>query len=312
MDRFEEMRNFVRVVERRSFTKAAGDLLIPRATMSNTIQRLEERLGTRLLDRTTRTVKPTRDGEAYYHRCVRILAELEEADSIFTAPNPKGLLRVNLQGTLARTFVVPALPAFMARYPQIDLLLGDGDRYVDLIHEGYDCVLRSGDLASSSMIRRRLAVLPEATVASPDYLARFGVPESPDDLKSQGHQMVCFLSGADDKPVPLDFTVDGTVQEIALPVSISVTGADTYAACALAGLGLIQVPRYRVAEDLKAGRLVEILADFPPVPMPVSVLYPQNRQLSTRVRVFVEWLGTVFAGTDFQGKPVSGSGDQTV
>ncbi|MAL38833.1 MAG: LysR family transcriptional regulator [Thalassospira sp.] len=298
MDRFEDMRNFVRVVERKSFTKAAGDLLIPRATMSNSIQRLEDRLGTRLLERTTRTVKPTRDGEAYYHRCVRILADLEDADTSFTNPDPKGLLRVNLQGTLARTFVIPAISGFRERYRGIDLVIADGDRYVDLIHEGYDCVLRSGDLASSSMIARRLALLHEVTIASPDYLARFGTPRTIDDLQSQGHEMVSFLSGADDKPIPLDFVVDGKVREITLPASISVTGADSYAACASAGLGLIQVPRYRVADDLRAGRLVEVLPDFPPDPMPVSVLYPQNRQLSTRVRVFVDWLADLFAKTD--------------
>ena len=298
MDRFEDMRNFVRVVERKSFTKAAGDLLIPRATMSNSIQRLEDRLGTRLLERTTRTVKPTRDGEAYYQRCVRILADLEDADTSFTNPDPKGLLRVNLQGTLARTFVIPAISGFRERYRGIDLVIADGDRYVDLIHEGYDCVLRSGDLASSSMIARRLALLHEVTIASPDYLARFGTPRTIDDLQSQGHEMVSFLSGADDKPIPLDFVVDGKVREITLPASISVTGADSYAACASAGLGLIQVPRYRVADDLRAGRLVEVLPDFPPDPMPVSVLYPQNRQLSTRVRVFVDWLANLFAKTD--------------
>ena len=298
MDRFEDMRNFVRVVERKSFTKAAGDLLIPRATMSNSIQRLEDRLGTRLLERTTRTVKPTRDGEAYYQRCVRILADLEDADTSFTNPDPKGLLRVNLQGTLARTFVIPAISGFRERYRGIDLVIADGDRYVDLIHEGYDCVLRSGDLASSSMIARRLALLHEVTIASPDYLARFGTPRTIDDLQSQGHEMVSFLSGADDKPIPLDFMVDGKVREITLPASISVTGADSYAACASAGLGLIQVPRYRVADDLRTGRLVEVLPDFPPDPMPVSVLYPQNRQLSTRVRVFVDWLADLFAKTD--------------
>jgi DNA-binding transcriptional LysR family regulator len=299
MDRFEDMRNFVRVVERKSFTKAAADLLIPRATMTNSIQRLEDRLGTRLLERTTRTVNPTHDGAAYYQRCVRILADLDDADTSFTNPDPKGLLRVNLQGTLARTFVIPAISGFRERYPGIDLVIADGDRYVDLVHEGFDCVLRSGDLASSSMIGRRVALMREVTIASPEYIARFGMPQSFDDLETQGHQMVCFLSGADDKPIPLDFVVDGKVRNIILPASISVTGADSYAACAAAGLGLIQVPRYRVADDLKAGKLVEILPDCPPEPMPVSVLYPQNRQLSTRVRVFVDWLSDLFARTEF-------------
>ncbi|MEQ8389910.1 MAG: LysR family transcriptional regulator [Thalassospira sp.] len=298
MDRFEEMRNFVRVVERKSFTKAAGDLLIPRATMTNSIQRLEARLRTRLLERTTRTVVPTLDGQAYYRRCVDILAELEEADGIFRRADPRGLLRVNLQGTLARKFIIPRLPEFLEQYPCIDLVLSDGDRFVDLVHEGFDCVLRSGGLSDSSMIVRRLAVLHEATVASPDYIARTGMPETLEDLKTQGHEMVNFLSGADDKPIPLDFTVNGTVRQITLPASISVTGADSYAACAQAGLGLVQVPRYRVADDLATGRLVDILPEFPPDPMPVSILYPQNRQLSVRVRVFVDWVADVLAKAD--------------
>ncbi|MEQ8284299.1 LysR family transcriptional regulator [Thalassospira sp.] len=298
MDRFEEMRNFVRVVERKSFTKAAGDLLIPRATMTNSIQRLEARLRTRLLERTTRTVVPTLDGDAYYRRCVDILAELEEADGIFRRADPRGLLRVNLQGTLARKFIIPRLPEFLEQYPCIDLVLSDGDRFVDLVHEGFDCVLRSGGLSDSSMIVRRLAVLHEATVASPDYIARTGMPETLEDLKTQGHEMVNFLSGADDKPIPLDFTVNGTVRQVTLPASISVTGADSYAACAHAGLGLVQVPRYRVANDLATGRLVDILPEFPPDPMPVSILYPQNRQLSVRVRVFVDWVADVLAKAD--------------
>ena len=298
MDRFEEMRNFVRVVERKSFTKAAGDLLIPRATMTNSIQRLEARLRTRLLERTTRTVVPTLDGQAYYRRCVDILAELEEADGIFRRADPRGLLRVNLQGTLARKFIIPRLPEFLEQYPCIDLVLSDGDRFVDLVHEGFDCVLRSGGLSDSSMIVRRLAILHEATVASPDYIARTGMPETLEDLKTQGHEMVNFLSGADDKPIPLDFTVNGTVRQVTLPASISVTGADSYAACAQAGLGLVQVPRYRVANDLATGRLVDILPEFPPDPMPVSILYPQNRQLSVRVRVFVDWVADVLANAD--------------
>tara|TARA_R110001583_G_scaffold19993_4_gene77585 strand:- start:54251 stop:55168 length:918 start_codon:yes stop_codon:yes gene_type:complete len=295
MDRFEEMRNFVRIVERSSFTKAAADLQIPRATMTNAIQRLEERLGTRLLARTTRTVKPTLDGEVYYKRCVRILAELEEADGIFLRCAPKGLLRVNLQGTLARMFVIPALPDFMAQYPDITLLIGDGDRYVDLVHEGYDCVLRSGELVDSSMIGRRLMTMNEVTVASPAYIEKYGMPREIDDLERQGHRVVSFLSGADDKPMPLDFTIDGLVRHVELPADVSVTGADLYMAATVAGLGIIQVPRYRALADLNAGRLVEIMPQYPPEPMPVSVLYPQNRQLSLRVRVFTDWLGRLFA-----------------
>ncbi len=178
MDRFQEMQVFIRIAERSSFTQAADDLQIPRATVTNLLKRMEERLGTRLLERTTRTVRLTHDGEAFYRRCVRLIADMEEAESAFRHVAPKGLLRVNMQGTLARHFVVPALPAFIAQYPEIELQIGEDDRLVDLVREGIDCVLRAGTLQDSSMVGRRVASMEQVTVASPAYLERFGEPES--------------------------------------------------------------------------------------------------------------------------------------
>ena len=172
MDRFQEMQVFVRIAERRSFSKASEDLQIPRATVTNLIKRMEKRLGARLLERTTRQVRLTHDGEAYYRRCVRLLADLEEADGAFLNTAPKGLLRVNLQGTLARVFVMPGLPTFLERYPDIVLHLGEDDRLIDLVREGVDCVLRAGTLQDSSLVGRQIALMPQVTVASPAYLAR--------------------------------------------------------------------------------------------------------------------------------------------
>ncbi len=294
MDRFQEMQVFVRIAERGSFTQAADDLQLPRATVTNLIQRLEARLGVRLLERTTRTVRLTPDGEAYRQRCTGLLADLDEAEGLFRDTDPKGLLRANLQGTLARNFVVPALPAFLARHPQLELHLGEDDRLVDLVREGVDCVLRAGALRDSSLVARRVALLQQITCASPAYLAQFGVPTTLADLP--GHRAVNYLSSATGQALPLEFTVNGVVQNMALPSVVSVTGADLYAGAAVAGLGLVQVPRYRVADDLAQGRLIEVLADLPPPPLPVSVLYPQRRQLSARVRVFTQWLGEVFQG----------------
>lgn len=288
MDRFQEMQVFVRIVERRSFTLAAQDLLIPRATATNAIKRLEGRLGVRLLERTTRAVAPTQDGEAYYQRCVRLLADLDEAEGAFRATEPAGLLRVNLQPTLARTFVFPALPAFLARYPRIQLHVGEGDRLVDLVREGVDCVLRAGPLHDSSMVARRAADLPQATVASPAYLQRFGVPQSLADLDR--HQAVHYVSTATGRPYPLEFATPEGLRLANPPAIVSVTGADAYTAAALAGLGLVQVPRYRIAQELADGLLREVLPDLPPPTFPVSVLYPRQRQLSPRVRVFADWL----------------------
>ncbi|WP_382159391.1 LysR family transcriptional regulator [Hydrogenophaga sp. ANAO-22] len=292
MDRFQEMQVFVRIAERGSFTQAADDLQLPRATVSNLIQRLEARLGVRLLERTTRTVRLTPDGEAYRQRCVGLLADLEEADGLFRQAVPKGLLRVNLQGTLARRFVVPALPAFLARHPQLELQIGEDDLLVDLVREGVDCVLRAGQLRDSSLVARRVALLPQLTCASASYLAQFGELRTLADLA--GHRAVNYLSSATGQALPLEFTVNGEVRTLSLSGPVSVTGADVYAGAAIAGLGLVQVPRYRVADELASGQLREVLVDLPPPPLPVSVLYPQNRQLSVRVRAFAQWLGELF------------------
>ncbi|WP_431510220.1 LysR family transcriptional regulator [Variovorax sp. DAIF25] len=296
MDRFQEMQAFVRIAERQSFTQASEDLRIPRATVTNLIKRVEQRIGTRLLERTTRTVRLTQDGEAYYRRCVRLLADVEEAEGLFRDTAPKGLLRVNLQGTLARHFVVPALPDFLARHPELTLHIGEDDRLIDLVREGVDCVLRAGTLQDSSMVGRRIALLPQVTVASPGYLARHGEPADPTALAAPGstHRAVDYLSSATGKPVPLEFTVDGRVSTLQLPATVSVTGTDLYTGSAVAGLGLVQVPRYRVAAELADGRLKVVLDGFAPPPMPVSVLYSQHRQLSARVRVFTQWLHEVF------------------
>ncbi|HVI56552.1 MAG TPA: LysR family transcriptional regulator [Luteibacter sp.] len=293
MDRFDTMRLFVRIVERRSFTLAAADLELPRSTVTQAIKRLETRLGVRLLQRTTRQVSPTLDGEAYHRRCVAILAEVEDAESAFLDARPTGLLRVDMHGTLSRTFVLPALPEFLASYPGLRIQLGEGDRWVDLVREGVDCVLRVGDLADSGMVGRRIAMLEEITCASPAYLERHGTPKTPDDL--DGHLAIGFLSTATGSTLPLEFVQDGEVRLVSLPSVVTVTGADTNIDLARMGLGLIQVPRYHLVDDLATGRLVSVLPDYPPTPSPVSLLYPHNRQLSPRVRVFIDWVAATFA-----------------
>lgn len=294
MDRFQEMQVFVRIADRRSFSLAAEDLQIPRATVTNLIKRLEQRLGVRLLERTTRQVRMTHDGEAYYHRCLRLLTDLEEAENSFRDAPPKGLLRVNLQGTLARHFVMPALGEFLAQYPDITLHVGEDDRLVDLVREGVDCVLRAGVLQDLSLIGRQIALLEQVTVASPAYLERHGLPNTLDDLKH--HYAVNYVSSATRRPSALYFHVGEETVDLQLTSKISVTGADLYTGAAISGLGLVQVPRYRIEKELADDRLRIVLPDSPPPRMPVSVLYPQNRQLSARVRVFSQWLAARFAG----------------
>ncbi len=293
MDRLEVMRLFTRIVERHSFTLAAQDLELPRSTATQAIKQLEARLGVRLLQRTTRHVRSTLDGEAYYRRCIAILGEIEDAEGAFKDAKPRGLLRVDVHGTLARHFLLPALPAFLAEYPDLQLHLSEGDRLVDLVREGIDCVLRVGDLQDSAMIGRRVALLREVTCASPAYLARHGMPAGIGDL--DGHVAIGFLSSATGGTLPLEFIVDGVLRNVVLPATVCVAAAESYVATARLGLGLIQVPRYHVADDLAAGTLVEVLAPWPPSSTPVSLLYPHRRQLSPRVRVFIDWLTREFA-----------------
>jgi DNA-binding transcriptional LysR family regulator len=293
MDKFDAIRVFTRIVERRSFTLAAQDLDVPRSTATEAVQQLESQLGARLLQRTTRHVSPTLDGEAYYRRCIAVLNDLEEAEAAFGDAKPRGLLRIDVHGTLARHFMLPALPEFLARYPDLELHIGEGDRLVDLVREGIDCVLRVGEPKDSAMVARRIAMLPETTCASPAYLKRHGVPHTVDDLA--GHRKIGFASSATGAILPLEFTVDGVLREVVLPLALSVSGAETSVSACRLGLGLIQVPRYHVEADYAAGTLVEVLPSFPPSPSPVSLLYPQARQLSPRVRVFIDWLSAEFA-----------------
>lgn len=293
MDRFEAMRLFTRIVERRSFTQAAADLDLPRSTATEAVQQLEARLGVRLLQRTTRQVSPTLDGEAYYQRCLRLLDDLEEAEGAFRQRTPRGLLRVDVQGALARRFVLPGLPDFLAAYPELKIQMTEGDRLVDLVREGVDCVLRLGDISDSAMVGRRVALLPEVTCAAPAYLERRGTPRTPDDLA--GHRMVGFLHAGTGHSYPLEVTVDGKPRDIAVAADVIVNSAENTVAMGLLGLGLLQVPRYRVEDCLADGTLVEVLIDHPPTPTPVSLLYPRSRQLSPRVRVFIDWVAKRFA-----------------
>ncbi len=296
MDRFDSMRLFVRLVERRSFTAAAADLGLPRSTASEVLRTLEGHLGVRLLERTTRHVTPTLDGEEYYRRCVAILSEVEEAEAAMRDAQPRGLLRIDAHPLLTRTFIVPRLPDFLARYPLMELQIGQGDRLVDLVREGVDCVIRSGESNDSSMIQRRLGTIAEITVASPAYLATHGVPPSPDALA--GHQMVGFISSRTGDVLPLEFSDAGALRHVVLPSRVKVNNSDTMADLAKLGFGLAQAPRYRFAPDLASGALVEVLADHPPSPTPLSALYPQNRQLTLRLRVFLDWIGGIFAQAD--------------
>jgi DNA-binding transcriptional LysR family regulator len=292
MDRLEAMQVFVRVAERCSFGGAARDLGLPASTISDAVKQLERRLGVRLLERTTRRVRMTPDGEVYHQRCIAILTDIEDAETVFRGAKPKGVLRIDVQGTLARRVVLPALPRFFAEYPGLEIRMSESDRFIDLVAEGVDCVLRSGETADGSLVARRVALLPEATCASPAYIARFGMPERWDCLG--GHRMVGFRSSAVGGVLPLEFMVGGERKTAMLPMVLTVDAAESYREAACHGLGLIQVPRYGVAGDFSSGRLFPVLDETPPSPTPVSLLFPRNRLLLPRVRVFVDWMTAEF------------------
>lgn len=292
MDYLDSLRLFVRVVERGSFTAAAADQGVPRSTATETIRQLERRLGVRLLDRTTRHVAATPDGDQYYRRCLAILADLDDAEAVLRDSEPHGLLRIDAPGLLTRTFLLPALPSFLDRYPRIEVQFGQSDRLVDLVREGIDCAIRVGEPVDSGLMLRRLGTIKEVTVASPDYLARCGLPTSIDDLG--GHQMVGFLSSRTGEVLPLEFNVEGRLHEIRLPMRVSANHSDTTADLARRGFGLVQAPRYRFADELAKGKLVEVLPDCPPLPMPLSALYPRSRQSAPRLRVFLDFVSDIF------------------
>lgn len=296
MDRLDAMRLLVRVIDRRSFTAAAADLGMPRSTATEAIRRLERDLGCRLLERTTRHVAPTPDGEAYYRRCLSILTDIDEAEGALRGGEPAGLLRIDAHGALTRAFLLPRLPEFLAAYPQITLHIGQGDRLVDLVREGVDCVIRAGEPDDSGMIMRKLPDIPELTCASPDYLARYGIPTSPGDL--DGHAMVGFVSSRTGRVMPMEFQTEEGIREVTLPCRVTANEAETAHHLARLGYGLIQAPRYRFREDLARGALVEVLPGHPPPPLPLAAYYPQNRQMSPRVGVFLDWVATVFSAAD--------------
>ncbi|AOA06026.1 LysR family transcriptional regulator [Pseudomonas sp. TMW 2.1634] len=298
MDRFNAMLVFTRIVELGGFARAADSLQLPRASVTVMIKQLEAHLGVQLLHRTTRQVSPTLDGAAYYQRCVSLLADLEEAEGVFRSRQPKGTLRVEMPAAVGRLVVLPALPEFTDRYPQIELEIGLNDRPVDLIRDGVDCVVRAGLTVDDSLVARPLVQMDQVTCASPAYLQAHGVPHSLDDLS--GHQVVEYFSSVSGKRYGLEFQADDGVRLLDLPKRLAVNSAEGYLAACVAGYGLVQTPHYHAAQLLREGRLQEVLSDCLAPRLALTALYPQHRQLSPRLRVFVDWL------VDLCARPGSG------
>lgn len=294
MDRFQAMQVFTRVVEVNSFTQAADSLGMPRATVTTTIQALERRLKVRLLNRTTRKISLTPDGAAYYERCLRILADVEEAEASFIdgGRGPAGRLRIDVPPSIGRLILVPMLCDFRSKYPGIDLVVGMTDRPVDMVQEAVDCVIRIGELKDPNMVARRIGTMEFITCAAPRYLATHGAPKTIAELA--GHKAVNYFASRTGQVFDWDFVVDGEAVAVKMDGVVAVNDGDAYVDCGLQGFGMLQVPRFMVQDHLKSGALVEILPQWQPMPMPMSVVYLQNRHLSPKVRAFVDWVSELF------------------
>ncbi|OMG71084.1 LysR family transcriptional regulator [Burkholderia ubonensis] len=308
------MRIFTRIVEMNSFTRAAEALGISRATATRTVQVLEAALGMPLLVRTTRALRPTAEGDAYYRRCVRITAEVDELESSIrgAAQHPSGPLRVELPGSVAGAIVLPALGEFHARHPDLVLMLGVSGRAADRADDAIDCGIRLGELPDSSRVARRLGTLERVTCASPAYLARHGMPRTLDDLAA--HRAVGGWSVPGQRTAELDFVADGAVRKVRLEESVSVDDEQAYVACGLHGLGLIQPPRVAVQPLIDAGRLREVLPRWRPDAVAVSAVYVKRPHVSPGVRAFVDWVTERFsdAARDRKGLVVVGGGVRRV
>ena len=293
MDKIYAMQLFVRVAELASFSRAADSLGVPKGSVSRQVQSLENHLGTQLLHRTTRRVQLTQDGMVYYERAKDLLSNLDELDGLFIhdPASVSGKLRVDMPVGVARNLVIPRLPAFVQQYPGIEIELSSSDRLVDVIREGFDCVVRVGTLKDSGLIARPLGRLAVINCASPGYLERFGYPETLEDLSS--HAVVHYAVHLGTRPQGFELYLDNTTRWIKTGGILTVNSTETYHAACLAGLGIIQVPRTGVRDALRQGKLVEILPQYRAEPMPVSLIYPHRRNLSRRVHLFMEWLTSV-------------------
>lgn len=294
MSQLDAMQVFVRVAELSSFTRAADSLGLPKASASTAVRKLETLLGTQLLHRTTRRVHLTVDGQAFYERCKDLLDDMDELQSMFQRAHAlRGRLRVDMSSGLARHFVLPRLPEFLDQHPQLEIELSGTDRIVDVVREGFDCVLRVGTVEDSTLAARRLGALPVVTCASPAYIARYGTPQKLEDLDA--HRLVHYVTTLGARPPGFEYPDGSGYRTRPMSGVITVNSAEAYVGACLAGLGLIQAPRTGVAPLLDDGSLVEVLPHLAAEPMPVTLLYPQRRNLPRRVRAFMDWVAELLA-----------------
>jgi DNA-binding transcriptional LysR family regulator len=306
MDRFDAMQAFARVVETGSFTKAAHTLHMSKTTVTQLVQQLEARLRVRLLNRTTRKVNVTADGAVYYERVIRLLADLDDAETGLSsaATAPRGRLRVDVPSPLATMILMPALPDFHARYPDIQIDMGVSDRMVDVIGDKVDCVVRGGELTDLSLMARRVGDLQLGVFATPGYLQRMGTPVDPRELENSDHRIVGFLWARLGKALPYAMHRDGESLRINGRYVVAVDDGNAYLAAGLAGLGVLWLPQYMARPYLARGELAPLFEGWQLDSMPLYVAFAPNRHISAKLRVFIDWIAELM----MEHGPVKGAG----
>lgn len=290
MDRLEAMKIYVRVAELASFTKAADSLALPKASVSNYIQQLETLTGVRLLHRTTRKVQMTQDGITFYERCKDLLADVEDTQTMFQTGQTKitGRIRVDMPTGFAKNLVFPMLPQFSAKYPEIEFEISCTDRKVDLIREGFDCVVRVGNLVDSGLIARQLGKLEIINCVSPQYIKKYGTPKKLEDLAQ--HKLIYYVGTLGSKPDGFEYFDGEKYKLYKMNGAMTVNSTDAYQSACLAGYGIVQAPLVGLKSHLKNGTLIEVLPKLKAEPMPVSLIYPHRRHLARRVQLFMDWV----------------------
>lgn len=297
MDRFNAMQAFARVVETGSFTKAAETLHMSKTSVTQLVQQLEARLRVRLLNRTTRKVNVTADGAAYYERVIKLLADMDDAETSLSSVSvlPRGRLRVDVPSPLARMILIPALPAFHAQYPDIQLDMGVSDRMVDLIDESVDCVVRGGEITDLSLVARRVGDLSLGVYAAPSYLESAGLPSHPQELSAPPHYIVGFGWTRAGLGSSYAMHRNGETVKVQGRYKIAVDDGNACLAAGLAGLGVLWIPDYMAREHVSRGELVRLFDDWHLDPMPMYVAFPPNRHVSAKLRVFIDWIADLMA-----------------
>ncbi|MFJ2973836.1 LysR family transcriptional regulator [Kluyvera sp. NPDC087067] len=288
MNLFDNIKIFIEIVDSGSFTQAAENLQIHRPAVTKALQQLEQHTGVRLLQRTTRRLYLTPEGEEFYRRSKPLLSQADDLLDAFAPNRPlHGQLRVDMPIAFARQIVVPKLAEFYRSHPELEIVLSSSDIRRDMLRDGLDCVLRMGTLDDGDYVARPLGNINMATCASPEYLAQYGMPSHPDDL--QHHQAVNWINNNSRQIMPWRFQTSTGIKEVTIPGKLILDNSEVYIAAGLAGLGLLQGMKFFLQPYINNGQLMEVLPDFPCPQRQLSLLYP-HRHLSHKVRVFAEWL----------------------